>query len=63
MVDSYHFRDVLSADGAAIAAVEERFGALATRDHVVTRAEEAVTLTIHTDGAVPFILTHRHYNK
>ena len=48
--------DLLAADGAAVAAVDEGLGALGAGDHVVAGAHEAVPRPVHADGAVTVVV-------
>ena len=57
MVNPYNFCDVFPADGASVSAIKKWLGTLIAGDHVVTGAQQAVTLTIHTDGTVTVIVT------
>ena len=52
VVDSYDFCDLLATDGAAVVTVVQGFGALHTRDHMVTGAQQRVAGPVHADSTV-----------
>ena len=49
MKDAYDFNDAYTTDWTALAAILQRFGALAASDHVMARTEHRVAHAVHAD--------------